>query len=125
MLQLLSSLVLNATRILLLVFLGTLLVVICFTTYKASQPMGIEDTGRITYWQFVVDRIGTIRQQPAKCQQMHFVGFATAVPFYPVLYTYVGLYPDSFIARHTMPHEAIEFDILKVIQLMCKVILEN
>jgi hypothetical protein len=38
---------------------------------------------------------------------MYFTGYLIAVPVYPVLYTYVGMFPDSFLARHTQPHPAI------------------
>jgi len=53
----------------------------------------------MTYWQFMRERIGAIRELPAKCQQMHFTGYAIAVPLYPALYTFVGLFPDSYLAR--------------------------
>jgi hypothetical protein len=61
----------------------------------------------MTYWQFMSERISAIRELSAKCQQMHFTGYLLAVPLYPALYTYVGLYPDSFLAQHTQPHPAI------------------
>jgi hypothetical protein len=41
----------------------------------------------MNYWQFMRERIGAIRETPAKCQQMHFTGYLIAVPVYPVLYT--------------------------------------
>ena len=68
------------------------------------QQVGVNG---MTYRQFMRDRIGAIRELPAKCQQMHFAGYLLAVPLYPVLYTYVGLFPDSFLAQHTQPHPAI------------------
>ena len=61
----------------------------------------------MTYWQFLRERIGAIRELPAKCQQMHFTSFAIAVPLYPALYTYVGIYPESYLARHTQPDPSI------------------
>jgi hypothetical protein len=77
------------------------LVLVAFVGYKGSQPMQLASAGSITYWRFMHDRIGAIRELPAKCQQMHFTGYLIAVPVYPVLYTYVGIFPDSFLARHT------------------------
>jgi hypothetical protein len=78
-----------------------------YVAYEGSQPMTIKGANGITYWQFVTNRIQLIRAMPAKCQQLHFTGYALAVPFYSVLYTYEGLYPDSFITRHTMPDPVI------------------
>ncbi len=83
------------------------LVLVVFVAYKGSQPMRIEGANGMTYWQFVSERVGVIRGLPAKCQQLHFAGFVIAVPFYPLLYTYVGLYPESYIARHTQPDTLI------------------
>ena len=69
--------------------------------------MQLDSADGMTYWQFVRERIGAIRELPAKCQQLHFTSFAIAVPLYPALYTLVGLYPDSYIARHTQPDPSI------------------
>ena len=60
-----------------------------------------EGSHAISYWQSMRERIGAICELPAKCQQLHFTSFAIAVPIYPALYTIVGLYPDSYIAKHT------------------------
>ena len=87
------------------------LVFVAFVGYKGSQPMQQEGANGMTYWQFMRERIGAIRELPAKCQQMHFTGYLLAVPLYPVLYTYVGMFPDSFLARHTQPHPAIPKDV--------------
>jgi hypothetical protein len=38
---------------------------------------------------------------------MYFTGYVLAVLLYPVLYTYVGLFPDRFLAQHTQLHPAI------------------
>ena len=70
-----------------------------------------EGANGMTYWQFMRERIGAIRELPAKCQQVHFTGYVLAVPVYPVLYTYVGMFPDSFLAQHTQPHLAIPIDV--------------
>ena len=98
-------------RVILVLILIAGLVFAAFVVYKGSQPMQQDGANGMTYWQFMRDRIGAIRELPAKCQQMHFTGYLIAVPVYPVLYTYVGLFPDSFLARHTQPHPAIPKDV--------------
>ena len=60
-----------------------LLVDYAFIGYKGSQPMQQDSADGITYW------------------------LCSCLPLYPVLYTYVGLFPDSFLAQHTQPHPAI------------------
>lgn len=98
-------------RVLLALILIAGLVFVAFAGYEGSQPMQQDGANRMTYWQFMRERIGAIRELPAKCQQMHFTGYLIAVPVYPVLYTYVGMFPDSFMARHTQPHPAIPEDV--------------
>jgi hypothetical protein len=98
-------------RVLLALILIAGLVFVAFAGYKGSQPMQHDGADGMTYWQFVRERIGAIRELPAKCQQMHFTGYVLAVPLYPVLYTYVGMFPDSFLAQHTQPHPAIPKDV--------------
>ena len=83
------------------------LVFVAFVAYKGSQSMQVASADGMTYWQFVRERIGAIRELPAKCQQMHFSSFAIAVPLYPALYTYVGIYPQSYLAGHTQPDPSI------------------
>jgi hypothetical protein len=87
------------------------IILVGFVAYKGSQPMQQVDAHGMSYWQFMSDRIGAIRELPAKCQQMHFTGYLIAVPLYPVLYTYAGMFPNSFLARHTQPHPAIPKDV--------------
>jgi hypothetical protein len=94
-------------RVILALVLIAGLVFVAFVAYKGSQSMQQDGADGMTYWQFMRDRISAIRELPAKCQQMHFTGYLLAVPLYPALYTYVGLFPDSFLARHTQPHPAI------------------
>lgn len=98
-------------RAFLVFVLIAVLVFVAFAGYKGSQPMQQDGANGMTYWQFMRERIGAIRALPAKCQQMHFTGYLIAVPVYPVLYTYVGMFPDSFLARHTQPHPAIPKDV--------------
>jgi hypothetical protein len=94
-------------RLLLAFILIAGLILVAFITYQGSQHMPQAGAYGMTYWQFLRERIGAILELPAKCQQMHFTSFAIAVSFYPALYTYDGLYPDSFIARHTQPDPSI------------------
>ncbi|MDI6694259.1 MAG: hypothetical protein QME21_04375 [Anaerolineales bacterium] len=98
-------------RVLLAFILVAGLVLVAFAGYKGSQPMPQAEANGLTYWQFMRERISAIRELPAKCQQMHFTGYLIAVPVYPVLYTYAGMFPDSFLARHTQPHPAIPKDV--------------
>jgi len=94
-------------RVILTLVLIAGLVLVAFVSYKGSQPMPQDGADGMTYWQFVRERISAIRELPAKYQQLHFTSFAIAVPLYPALYTLVGLYPDSYIARHTQPDPSI------------------
>ena len=94
-------------RLVLAVILIAGLVAAAFVVYKGSQPMQVKGADGLTYWQFLRERIGVIRELPTKCQQMHLTGYAIAVPFYPFLYTYVGVNPDGFLASHTQPHPLI------------------
>lgn len=98
-------------RVVLALILIAGLVLVAFVAYRGSQPMQLANADGMTYWQFVRERIGAIRELPAKCQQMHFTSFAIAVPLYPALYTYVGIYPESYLARHTQPDPSIPKDI--------------
>ena len=107
--SLFSALGLLIRAILALILIAGLVFVV-FVGYKGAQPMQQAEANGMTYWQLMRERIGAIRELPVKCQQMHFTGYLIAVPVYPVLYTYVGLFPDSFLARHTQPHPAIPQD---------------
>jgi hypothetical protein len=44
----------------------------CLRGVRGSQPMQLANADGMTYWQFMRERIGAIRELPAKCQQMHF-----------------------------------------------------
>ncbi len=44
---------------------------------------------------------------PTLCHRTRLVYLALALPLYPVLYTYVALYPESNLARHTQPNPLI------------------
>jgi hypothetical protein len=56
----------------------------------------------MTYWAFIEDRLAAAREvEPARCGTGKLVFFAVATPVYSVLYTYVGVFPDSFLAKVT------------------------
>jgi hypothetical protein len=104
--SLFSALGLLIRTILALVLIAGL-VFVAFVGYRGSQPMQQDGANQMTYWHFMSEHIGAIRELPANCQRLHFTSFAIAVPLYPTLYTIVGLYPESYIARHTQPDPSI------------------
>lgn len=91
-------------RLLLALVLIAGLVLVAFVAYKGSQPMQQEGAGGMTYWQFVRERIEAIGELPAKCRSLYLVTYLT-VPPYALMYTYVGVFPDSFLARRTNPDD--------------------
>lgn len=95
-------------RAILVVILIGVLVFVAFAGYKGSQPMQREGANDMTYWQFMRERIIAIRELPAKCQQMYFTSSAIAVPLYSALYTFIGIYPESYLARHSVFHLQIQ-----------------
>ena len=82
-------------RVLLALVLIAGLILVAFVAYKGSQPMQQDGADGMTYWQFMRERIGAIRELPAKCQQMHFTGYLIAVPVYPVLVHIRGYIPGQ------------------------------
>lgn len=94
-------------RVILAIVLIAGLILIGFVTYKGSHPMPQAGASGTTYWQFMSERIAAIRALTSKCQQLYFTSYIIAIPTYPMLYTYVGMYPDSFLAKHTQAHPAI------------------
>jgi hypothetical protein len=111
MIRSLFSVLVALFRVFLALILIAVLIFVGYTAYKGSQPMQQDGANGMTYWQFMRERIDSIRELPSKCQQLHFTAYLLAVPLYPVLYTYVGLYPDGFLAQHTQPHPAIPEDV--------------
>lgn len=88
-----------------LIMLATLL----FIAYRGTQPMNLAQVpARMSYWQFMEDRIQAAKAvKPARFGYLMFGGLAMVGPAYSVLYTYVGIYPDSFLARVTLPDSSI------------------
>ena len=83
--------------ILIVTILGSLL----WVAQRGGQPMDLPQIpAGITYWQFMADRVDAASEiQPARCGYGMFAFLLAAGPFYSVLYTYIGLYPDSFLAH--------------------------
>lgn len=82
---------------------------IIFITNLGNQPMSLSQVpAGMSYWQFMGDRIEAAKEvKPARCGYGMF-GFLVVVgPFYSALYTYVGIHPDSFLARVTQPDSSI------------------
>ena len=50
------------------------------------------------------ERIGAIRELPAKCRSLYLVSYLT-VPPYALMYICVGVFPESYLARHTNPND--------------------
>ncbi len=58
----------------------------------------------MTYFEFMQDRIDAAKVvKPARCGIGMFASLAALGPFYSVLYTYVAVEPESFLARVTAP----------------------
>ena len=86
-----------------------LIAAILFIAYRGNQPMSVPGApAGITYWQFMADRVEAAKEiKPARCGFGMF-GFLILVgPFYSGLYTYVGIQPDSFLARVTQRDSSI------------------
>jgi hypothetical protein len=91
-------------RVILALILIAGLVLVAFVAYKGSQPMHQVGANGMTYWQFMRERIGAIHELPAKCLSLYLVSYLT-VPPYALMYTCVGVFPESYQARHTNPND--------------------
>lgn len=80
-----------------------------WVAYRGSRPMSIPQApAGITYWQFMADRLQAAREvRPARCGPGMFSFFLAAGPLYSAVYTYVGMRPESTLARHTQPDSNI------------------
>ncbi len=67
-------------RVILAIILIAGLILAAFVAYKGSQPMEKVGAKGMTYWQFMHDRIVTIRELTVKCLEMYFTGYIIAVP---------------------------------------------
>ena len=96
-----------------------LVVIIAFVGYvlvKGSQPMGFvgaDPNGQtavltdMNYWEYMANRLAASRETPANCHRTRLIYLAIALPVYPVVYTYVALFPESNLALHTQPSPLI------------------
>jgi hypothetical protein len=107
MFRLVSIVIRLIVRTILALIVISLVISVVFVAIRVSQPMQLKQANGMTYWQFLNDRLGVIMQKPAKCQELHILDYVLGVTIYPALYTFVGIFPDSFLARHTMPYPLI------------------
>ena len=87
-----------------------------FVAYRGSQPVGAvgadpagqqADLGDLSYWEFMSSRLEASRETRANCHRTRLIALAIGLPLYPALYTYLGLYPESSLARHVQPSPLI------------------
>lgn len=100
-------------------FLSVLLVGLVFAGFvihEAAQPVGRvgadpagqqADLGDLSYWEFMTSRLDASRETPVNCHRTRLIALALGLPLYPALYTYIGLYPESSLARHVQPSPLI------------------
>lgn len=90
----------------------TLLLACLYIGYKGNQPMSVPDAPRdMTYFEFIEDRVEAAKElKPARCGVGMFASLAILEPIYSVLYTYVAVDPDSFLAKVTAPDPDIAKD---------------
>lgn len=83
-----------------------------FVGIKGNQPMELpEAPAHMTYFEFIQDRLDAAHEiQPAHCGVGKLTFFVLVTPFYSVLYTWVGIHPEGFIARVTARDASIPQD---------------
>lgn len=91
-------------------FVILVIVLTClYIGYKGNQPMSVPQVPQdMTYFEFVQDRIAAAKELKLACGVGMFASLAILGPFYSVLYTYVAVQPDSFVARVTAPDPDID-----------------
>lgn len=103
-------------KMILVLMLVVIIVLVGYVFVKGSQPMGFVgadlngQTAVLTdanYWEYMSDRLAARRETPANCHRTRLVYLAIALPVYPVVYTYVALFPESSLAHHTQPSPLI------------------
>jgi hypothetical protein len=87
-----------------------------FVVVKGSQSMGMvgaDPNGDnailrdMNYWEYMANRLQASSETPANCHRTRLVYLAIALPVYPVIYTYVALFPESSLATHIQPSPLI------------------
>ncbi len=83
-----------------------------FIGIKGNQPMDLPQTPKgMTYFEFIQDRMDAAHEiQPARCGVGKMTFFALVTPFYSILYTWVGVHPEGFIAKVTARDASIPKD---------------
>jgi hypothetical protein len=103
-------------RLVLVMLLVALVAFAGFVFVKGSQPMGVvgadpngktADLGAMNYWEFMSSRLAASRETSSNCHHTRLIYLTIVLPVYPVVYTFVALYPESNIARHTQPSPLI------------------
>jgi hypothetical protein len=83
---------------------------------KGSQPMGVagvDPKGQnanlddMSYWEFMSGSLAASRETPVNCHRTRLIYLAISLPVYPLIYTYVALYPDSYLAQHIQPSSLV------------------
>lgn len=80
-------------------------VCLAYVGYKGDQPMAVEQASRgMTYFEFMSERFHAAQTvQPSRCGWGMMLSLATLGPIYSLDYTWVAVYPDSFLAKVTAP----------------------
>jgi len=87
-----------------------------FVIVKGSQPIDMVGAdpngdsavlGDMNYWEYMTNRLQASSETPANCHRTRLVYLAIALPVYPVMYTYVALFPESSLASHIQPSPLI------------------
>ncbi|WP_322507018.1 hypothetical protein [Anaerolinea sp.] len=79
-----------------------------FIAQQGNQPMTVPQAPQgMTYFEFMQDRIDAAKELKPSCGVGMFASLAILGPFYSVLYTYVAIEPDSFLASVTAPDKDI------------------
>jgi len=87
-----------------------------FVLVKGSQPVGAVSAGpngqtisldKTSYWEFMTGSLAASRQTPLNCHRTRLIYLAIALPLYPAVYTFIALYPESFLARYVQPSRLI------------------
>lgn len=107
-LKMLSRLVNFLVRLVLALLVVATLTLAGSVAVRSSQPMGLYSAAEnsqsaMNYWQYMADRLAASRQTPTNCHRTRLIYLVVALQVYPILYTYVALYPESSLARHIQP----------------------
>jgi len=96
-----------------LVIILVIVLTCLYIGYKGNQPMSVPQVPQdMTYFEFVQDRVDAAKELKLTCGVGMFASLAILGPFYSVLYTYVALAPDSFVAKVTAPDPDIASNVV-------------